>query len=700
MIRFLTAVFVAAIILPGCNLTKEDEQKIREGGENAQKLALKPIITYPSNEIVVDKEIDVVARLDNSKSYSKVTLYVNGQPVSSLADVVVTQGDSNRSFNWDPYYWSQENKVTLFVEAIVNDDVGTTATSDVVTINLDTNVKNTIAVIDLPANNQFQNVDKAELAWTEKTNSDGYDVRLSSGEVIDYGSQSSNELQLPNIGDYEISLRAYKTINNKKYFGGWTDTQLVTLISPNAPTLEISDPVPTNSLWSVPVGFAGQLVSTELLISKDELGQNVVVNESLSDEGTTAELPLGQYFAKARTTNEFGHQSEWSEAQEFNVGLFSQALDITQVSLGWFSNGTNDQPAALALTDNELVIASSISNSARGDGSGDNFGDAHITYLNYEGEVTGSQSNSHIARGVLDLQSNGSDIIAVVKGDDWSKSHILDVGRNESTVVLKSFNRLDNESNNATAAYPYDDGSFIYTHNKRSWDCNPSCVSTYKKSIVMDNQGLETEYVVYEGGTSSYRDLDALLVNDAGVYAAGEYYSASDGSSDIYGGPVNSGAYLVELNLDSQVVSEPREESGITNASNIKLHAQESAIVATYKNSETQVVSRFLDSYIDTNLLTFTLGELFLLENGYGVLSDNNRQMILNEFDSDGNGRNQYFEGNICFNNVNIIEVEQHEKYGLIVLATDGYDGSNHTIVFNMTKNGQYICPPNQPASL
>jgi hypothetical protein len=200
-----TLSFVAITsLLTGCQITEEEKEKLEQAGENLEKIASAPFIAYPAENDKIVRSGEVRLLIDDSVEYKSMALIVDG------IEVAVDE-EAPYEFQWDPYYWSENEKATLIIRAITAGD--NLLRSEVRTVEIGENVHNLVKVIN-PVNGQiFRNINSTDISWNSRAGAESYDVQVNG--VTFNTDLTSSTIDLPSIGDYSVSVRAINAQGNQ-----------------------------------------------------------------------------------------------------------------------------------------------------------------------------------------------------------------------------------------------------------------------------------------------------------------------------------------------------------------------------------------------------------------------------------------------------------------------------------------------------
>ncbi|MEH6450922.1 MAG: hypothetical protein V7765_19815 [Oleispira sp.] len=699
-----TLLFTAfAGLLSGCELTEDDKKNLDKASVNLEKVAIAPLISFPAENKNIENVIEVIVDIDTSVQYKSLALLVDGKEVA--IDV-----EAPYEFTWDPYFWSENTEATFLIRAVTEDD--NLLRSEIRTVQIDADVRNQVKYLIPTANQIFKNINSTNISWTARSAASNYEYRVNG---TTYNTTSTTEsIALPQVGNYSLAVRAIDAQGHK---GQWSDEQTISLASPDAPILYSSTPVAASNDWQVQLNWSGSLINSELQVATDINFISILESDELSVNTYLASLVTGIYYARIRTTNEFGHVSEWSDVNTLEIGLFSQKVDMH--TYGGRSN--EDAPVDFVMEDEHLVITARQSNES--DGSGDDF---YVSKVDLQGnEIWGKSYKPQInsAKSIA-LTSNG--YVLPGSGTNWSDGKVMaldNLGNQEWSEDFVSSPNYEGEFGGFTqqrveAITEISAGKFvalnriincIYKNESRSLTACP----THVNEVVVINRNAEgltiSSNQIAQPASGKYDLFTQLLLTDSGLYAAGRYTAANDSSQDSSADDFTpsasaSGAVLLKLSKTDGSIISKRTAGGIKNSSLTSIAETKAGdIVVGYSNSYAGVASTFkADSSETESTIEGTMNYSKIVAdpsgNGYVMLAQhrNNDNYLLTRYDENNNqvGNSSYLTQ--CFNQLRIAKIKSHPKYGIVILGTDKWGSSysdTHTVYFNLTDDFKYACP-------
>lgn len=705
-----TLSFVAITgLLAGCQITEEEKEKLEQAGENLEKIASAPFIAYPAENDTIEQSDEVRLLIDDSVDYKSMALIVDG------IEVAIDE-EAPYEFQWDPYYWSENEKATLIIRAITAGD--NLLRSEVRTVEIGQNAHNLVKITD-PLNGQvYRNINSTDIAWNARVGAESYDVRVN-GVTFNTGLTSAN-IDLPSIGDYSVSVRAINAQGNQ---GKWSDVTTLSLAIPSAPSLYNSAPVAGENDWQVSFNWSGALTSSEIQIATDVNFTSILENEELEVSSYSTSLVTGIYYARTRTKNEFGYISHWSDVKTLELGLFSTKVDMNTFG-GWSSE---DLPIDFVVEDEGLAIVASRSN--ENDGSSDDF---YVSKLNLQGEKSWGKSYKAQLNYPKSITKTSDGFVLIGRGNSWRDNKIIALDDLGNQLWLASYNSVENLSVGAYGIFTQERIENItevlpsqYVALQRTYNClytSPANDWGYRSSTCpienienkvkfIDRSGNEpviTDHLIAQPASGQYDQFNQLLLTDSGLYAAGRYTaindSFQDSSSDSYIPSTSaSGAVLLNLAKTNGRIISIRTAGGIKGSPlNSIAETKSGDIVVGYNNYYTAVTSIFKpnDSSDGKGDGSRRYAQVSSDPHGDGYVTltqhRNNEDYYLTRYNSSNVKLGESKRLAQCFTDLKAQKIKAHPKHGLVILGTDRWgdkSSDTHTVYFNVTKDFNYICP-------
>lgn len=696
-------------LLTGCQLTEEEKEKLEQAGENLEKIASAPYIAYPAeNNTVTDLEF-IRLVVDDSVAYKSMALLVDG------IEVAVDE-EAPYEFQWDPYYWSENEKATFIIRAVTAD--GNLLRSEIRTVIIGENVHNLVRVTNPVDGQVLRNVNTTDISWNARAGAVSYDYKVNG---VTYSTdQTTASIDLPEVGSYAVSVRG---VNRQGYKGKWSDESRLTLAIPSAPSIYNSDPVAGQNHWQVQFNWNEALTSSELQIATDINFTSMLENENLTASSYEASLVTGIYYTRVRTTNEFGYVSQWSDVNTLGLGLFSKQIDMHTYG-GW---DRQDNPVDFLIEDESLVITARSSNES--DGTGDDF---YVAKVTLQGLESWGKSYHNQIRNPKTIAKTSSGYVLPGNGTQWRDGKALSIdsyGNQQWLQFYTSEVGLDIDGNDTYTSERVNNiievtaNKFVvlqqttnctYTGPVDKWGYRPAtCPSDVveHKIQLIDRSGdapVITEHQIAQPASGKYDQFTQLLLTDSGLYAAGRYTAANgssqDSSADDFTPSVStSGAVLLKLSKVDASITSTRTAGGIKDSSLTSIAETKSGdIVVGYNNYYAAVASIFkadgsLDSKIDgsqkyAQVIADPNGE------GYVMLAQdrNGSKSYLTRYNGDNDKVGASTVLSQCFSQLKVNKIKSHPKHGLVILGTEqlAFSSSDtRTVFFNVTSNFNYACP-------
>lgn len=703
--KYLTGlILVSCLPLSGCNLTEDDKKNLNKAGENLEKVALKPLISFPTDNDNIKGPITIIIDTDPTVEHKSVTLKIMGREVA-------TDTEAPFEFNWQPYFWSTENQsqVTLQVTAITNDD--SYLRSDLINVTLDDDLKNNLGIITPATNSSVQNIDSIQLQWAPLSGAQSYEYQLNEQDIV-ATTNTSATVSLPVTGNYSVKVRA---TNEDGQTGAWTSTRYFQLDRPIAPSFQDPQISKVNSEWSINLNWDNGLVNTEIEIATDNAFNSIIENSLTESSSVNTTLPTGKYYARARSTNDLGHTSEWSQTLEIIAGLFAHKIDMA--TYGW---DAGDAPIDLVLNEQNTVILARKSNYS--DGSGDDF---YVTKINYEGEKTWGKSFKNIASSPNSISktSNGY-LLTGSSSSNYRDNTIFEINESGTKTWQQDIQHThDTDANTITServtdALEVSENQYAILHTNWLYDITAENSWGYTTELVERTHSIDfidrsngnsniSQNIIENPVSGEYTYLSKLLNTDTGLYAAGTYKAnnaTGNANSDDGFTPEasTSGSFLLALDESDGSVISDRRGGGLANANvNNLIELENGELLTSYDNYYAGAVTNFApNANTSTNKIDGAIKypKIAPLKGGdyvmVGKSRSNDNKTVITRYSAENAqiGASHIFDS--CFYDLDIKSIKFQPEYGLIALGTDGYNySSKYTVLFNITDDFQYLCP-------
>lgn len=703
--KYLTGlILISCLPLSGCNLTEDDKKKLDKAGENLEKVALKPLISFPTDNDNIRGPITIIIDTDPTIEHKSVTLKVMGREVA-------TDTEAPFEFDWQPYFWSTEeqSQVTLQVTAITADD--SYLRSDLINVTLNDDLKDTLNIITPASDSSIQNIDSTQLQWAPLSGAQSYEYQLNEQNVV-ATTKTSATLSLPSTGNYSVKVRA---TNEDGQTGAWTNIRYFRLDKPIAPSFQSPQVSKVNNEWSINLSWNNGLGNTEIEIATDNTFNSILENTITESSSINKTLPTGKYYARARSTNSLGHTSEWSQTSVIIAGLFSHKIDMA--TYGWDSG---DAPIDLVLNEQDTVILARKSNNS--DGSGDDF---YVTKINYDGGKTWGKSYKNIATSPTSINKTSSGYLLTGSStSNYRDKTIFEINESGTKAWQQDIqHNHDTDANTITSegvtdAIEVSENQYAILHTswlynitaENSWGYTTEFVEgTHSIDFIDRSNGnsIISQNAIDNPESGEYTNLNKLLVSDSGLYATGRYKAnnaTGNANSDDGFTPEasTSGSFLLTLDSsDGSVISE-RTGGGLADSSiNNLIELGNGELVTSYNNYYAGAVTNFAsNANTSTSKINGAVKYSIIapLKDGdyvmVGKSRSNDKKTVITRYSAENVqvGTSHTFDS--CFYDLDIKSIKFQPEYGLIALGTDGYSyNSKYTVLFNITDDFQYLCP-------
>jgi len=188
----------AAISLSSCNLTADDNKRIDSAEDNLQKVALDPKILQPSVDEVITGTVEVIVDVDDSVEYEKVTLQVGAEVIQTITEAPYT-------FEFDTYFWSDHEKITLMAKAYMVD--GNQLRSEAVSVEVDTDAQASLSILSPVLNEAFPKTGDVEVSWSSIPSAVQYEYQLNDETPVKT-TETSAILSFDGTKGQSIKVRA------------------------------------------------------------------------------------------------------------------------------------------------------------------------------------------------------------------------------------------------------------------------------------------------------------------------------------------------------------------------------------------------------------------------------------------------------------------------------------------------------------
>lgn len=223
-------------LLAGCNATDDEKERIKQFEENVNTLVNKPTILSPANSAIVNSLVAVRLKPVEAEIFDRQTLVIEADDHTSISAAPYV-------FEWNPYFWSTKNSVTLTVrgEYQVQDSETLEVTqkkiySDTTNVVLDTDTFKSLLTPTAADTYLPYGTREITVNWNATPYANTYDIRINNGEIQTLETTSTN-ITLGEEGTYSVEVRATDSYGNT---GMWNSLPEITVMPPTAPTAELT----------------------------------------------------------------------------------------------------------------------------------------------------------------------------------------------------------------------------------------------------------------------------------------------------------------------------------------------------------------------------------------------------------------------------------------------------------------------------
>ncbi|GAA3924457.1 fibronectin type III domain-containing protein [Litoribacillus peritrichatus] len=397
------------------------------------ELQSQVIILSPAEDATVSGESVVRVSIPTQISNTEFTLLVSGEPVATKDAAQVSQEELDAgqiTFNWQPYFWATDNATSRH-SLLVQSSVGNSRTnSNLVNVTVFPEAKNALQ-LSAPANNtSFKNQVDVNLTWQAHDGAQSYTVQLSKdGFLNTISEQTVNGTEATvtdlKLGVYEWRIRATNALNKT---GPWSNPLNFAIDPLNTPT-NLTSTVNTNETdYDVTLNWSAvdQAQSYDIQIAKDETFIDLALNTNGTTNTITETLTIGEYYARIRTVDQNGLESDWGESSKLEVGTFRTVL-----------GGSGNDQAKKIIRSNQggyLILASTDSPEVSTNLNGI---DDWIIRVDDNGHKVNEHVSIAIGRDRFKDFYESSDGFIYLVGQDWGSS---------DAILLKLNSNLDHVS--------------------------------------------------------------------------------------------------------------------------------------------------------------------------------------------------------------------------------------------------------------
>lgn len=276
------------------------------------------IITSPADEATITGEIAIRTLFPKSLTLSQGALLVDGVPVlENINDI--------SEFSWNPYYWGDNNRHSIMITA--EDEAAGEVISNLISVTVSDSVKQLLTLTSPNDTTEFNHVDEVELTWQEVNGASNYEIQVSTSEnfisSISTYTTTDTSITVSNLETTTYYWRVRAAMGTQ--WGPKTNAQSFTISKPRLPSL--NDPEVTKQETGYDISLSWEDIgqgNTYSIYLKD-VATNTVIEETTSESIITITgLDLGKYEWQLKRINSLGHESDLSNSQEIEVGIFTK----------------------------------------------------------------------------------------------------------------------------------------------------------------------------------------------------------------------------------------------------------------------------------------------------------------------------------------------------------------------------------------
>lgn len=364
---------MSLLLINGCGGSSEDKERIANAEDNLKKIALEPSIVYPAEGDTINKTIIVRVDVDESVTYEKVSLLING--VEAGVDT-----EAPYEFEWQPYFWSSESNVSLLARATTTE--GSLLRSETRSVALAEGAFNqSIALTSALETSYPYGTSEVSVSWSALSTAIGYEVKVNDNEANAVENATTN-VAMEEAGTYNVFIRATDARGNT---GSWNSIASLKIRPPNGPVATLID---------------------------SEEGSNKVVNVTLDDSADYKAISLVVNGKVVETLTEPPYKFNWAPY------FWSSSNAITWSISAEFSNGDlqSSEPSNISAEDVATLLKTITVETVTGETEFKNVNEVNIKWTaideaaNYQYRINGSQ---------LDAESTAASI-STLELDDYT----------------------------------------------------------------------------------------------------------------------------------------------------------------------------------------------------------------------------------------------------------------------------------------
>ncbi len=378
------------------------------------------IVTSPADEATIKNETTIRILFPKSLSLSEGSLLVDGVSVIDNIDDLST-------FNWNPYYWGDNNRHSLMITA-ENETAGQVI-SNLISVTVNDSVKQ-LLIQTTPTNGaELDQINKTQLSWQALSGASNYEIQVSTNQnflsnVTTYTTAETSTIAT-NLGTttYYWRVRA----QNIFQWGPWTNQLSFSVMAPELPILNNAEITQNESIYDISLSWEDMGNSnTYTVYLKDPSSepQSIIEKTTTENSLTISGLNLGKYEWQLKRTNSLGQESDLSNMQEIEVGIFTK----------YFGGSANDKAKQILSSKSGGYIILASTKSPDISATVDQDGDDWIFKVNNQGKMVWQYISNANGRDRFRDIIETSDGAIIIVGNDWAAN---------KAVALK----LDSEGN-------------------------------------------------------------------------------------------------------------------------------------------------------------------------------------------------------------------------------------------------------------
>ncbi len=577
------------------------------------------IVTSPADEATITNETTIRILFPKSLSLSEGSLLVDGVSVIDNIDDLST-------FNWNPYYWGDNNRHSLMITA-ENETAGQVI-SNLISVTVNDSVKQ-LLIQTTPTNGaELDQINQTQLSWQALSGASNYEVQVStiqnfSSDVTTY-TTTETSITATNLD----TTRYYWRVRAQNIFqwGPWTNPLSFSVMAPKLPTLNEAQITNSESEYDIYLSWEDMGNSnTYTVYLKDPSSEPQSITEETTTENslTISGLNLGKYEWQLKRTNSLGQESDLSNPQEIEAGIFTK----------YYGGSADDKAKQIlsSISGGYIVLASTKSPEIST--AVDQDGDDWIFKVNDQGEIVWQYISNAYGRDRFNDIIEMSDGSIITVGNNWDSNKAVALKLDsEGKKIWEVLYRPDDISER------YDFEQIVEYNNtilasSAEWgdgDCN-NCALIVNSCL--------HEISTIDGSVSD--PIDIPTIPDINIYSVSELAITSteklliSGKANIEGGEFyDAGVYLQILDADfkpTMTWSNAGEYLQITAGDAIEFSNNHFAVIGQHRSGGHVTISAInndgsiFKNYVSVNENEYYGGEPIVAgENGaiYGIFQD------------------------------------------------------------------------------